>query len=143
MQIEVFNIHKEKDREKYYPILCKWWVDWKWPPVHWHYLSTTGVMIKSGDEYLCAGWMYQTDSLMCVSDFFISTREKIDRQLRKDALKLVIKSIEGISKNKGFKTVYTSVKNRSLIKTLIELDYGKDSTTGKGDEDMTVFIKKI
>jgi len=144
LEFEVFNIHKPDQRDKYYPIVEKWWKDWKWPPIGYEFLSTVGVIVKHNDKYVCAGWLYQTDSLMCVSDFFISSKDRgLDKIIRKEAIKELLLKIEAIAKNMGFRSVYTSVKNPNLIKTMLELDYGKDSTDGKGDQDMTVFIKKI
>ncbi len=140
---EIFNVHLEDHRDKYVPIVHKWWKDWGWPPIDPNMLSTIGVMVKYNNEYICAGWIYQTDSLMCVSDFFISAKKKFTRNIRKESIKSLIAKLEELGKKLGFKAVYTSVRSQSLIKILLELDYGKESKTGIGDKNMTVFIKTI
>tara|TARA_R100001530_G_C4310211_1_gene152812 strand:+ start:618 stop:1049 length:432 start_codon:yes stop_codon:yes gene_type:complete len=143
MEIEFFNVHNNEGKEKYYPIVSKWWEEWKWPSISPEFLSTTGAIIKHEDEYICAAWLYQTDSLMCVVDFFISVKKKFSGNLKKDSLKLLINKLEELAQSNGFKAVYTSVKSQPLINLLLELDYGKDSATEKGDINMTVFIKLI
>lgn len=143
MRFEIFNIHNPEDYKKYYPIVKKWWKDWDWSPIEKEFLSTTGVIVKNQDEYICAGWLYKTDSLMSVIDFFISSKKKYSGNLRKKALKFLIEQLERLAKKQGFIAVYTSIKNNSLINTMLSMGYGKDSVDGQGDRDMTVFIKLI
>lgn len=143
-EFELFNVHLEEHREKYFPIVATWWTDWNWPVVNPSILSTLGVIVKLNDEYICAGWLYQTDSLMCVIDFFISSKKKFaDKEIRKKSLEQLIIKLEEIAKSLGFIAVYTSVRNPNLIHTLEKLEYGKDTATGTGDKNMTIFIKNI
>jgi len=142
LKAEWFNINDDNDFDKYYPLVSKWWQDWKWQPIDPIMLPQNGIVIKDceSNEYICAGWLWITDSAMCVIDLIISNRSYKNKEFRKQAFVELIKTLETIAKKLQFKAIFTTTKRKSLINTFEFLDYAKD---GKKDESMTVFIKKI
>jgi len=129
--------------EYYYPIICNWWKEWNWPPVNPRCLPDDGIIIDEEGENICAGWLWLTNSSMCVVDLIVTAKKKFAGNLRKEALDYLIINLEQLATFRGFKEVFTCARNPYLIKKLLNLDYGKDSKTGQGDDNVTVFIKKI
>lgn len=142
LKAEWFNINVDEHFNKYYPLVFKWWQDWKWQPIDPIMLPQNGIIIKDteSNEYICAGWLWVTDSAMCVIDLIISNRAYKNKELRKQGFIELIKTLEVMAKKLEFKAIFTTTKHDSLIKSFETLDYAKD---GKKDENMTVFIKKI
>jgi len=142
LKAEWFNINDDSDFDKYYPLVFKWWQDWKWQPINPIMLPQNGIIIKDteNNQYICAGWLWITDSAMCIIDLIISNRNYKNKQLKKQAFIELIKNLETIARKLEFKAIFTTTKHDSLIKSFESLDYAKD---GKKDQNMTVFIKKI
>ncbi len=139
-KIHLFNLRKKEDSDFYYPIITKWWEDWKWDcPVMIKSLPETGVMISNNGIFICCGFLYRTDSKICIIGWIISSRDKKYRQLRKDSIELLIITLEELGKKMGFISVFMPAKDLSLIKRLEKHGYNKD----KADLNMTNFIKDI
>ena len=54
---------KESDYDN---ILCGWWTDWRWTPPSRDFLPDNGkggFIVYDGDIPVCAGFMYDTNSL--------------------------------------------------------------------------------
>jgi hypothetical protein len=62
MNFEVFDIKKDK---KFYPIISKWWEEWKMPVLDIRFLPDNGIMVKDGERFMCAGWFYKTEVPIC------------------------------------------------------------------------------
>tara|TARA_R100000231_G_scaffold35649_1_gene31552 strand:+ start:27409 stop:27819 length:411 start_codon:yes stop_codon:yes gene_type:complete len=112
-----FNVIPLKDTD-YEKILCKWWKDWRWSPPSKDFLPQNGMggfMVYDGDIPICAGFMYVTNSKAVWCDWIISNLEYKDRQNRKEALELLIKTISDEAKKEGAKYVYALIKNKPLV----------------------------
>lgn len=99
----------------YKAVLCKWWKDWRWAAPAFDMLPRTGVIISIDGEDICAGFLYQTDSKMAWVEYIISNFEYKDRENRKKAIEFLINVLSELAKDNGFKYLYTSLKNKSLI----------------------------
>jgi len=136
LKVETFNLHTTGDYMKYYPIVSKWWADWKFAQVHYTHLSTTGIIINSDLGYICAGWLYKTDSGMCHLGWFISNREKQDKALRKEAIELLLNSLEETAKTYGYGLIKISTSGNNICNKIENLGYFKE-------ENVISFLKKI
>ena len=84
---------KEGDYEN---ILCNWWKEWRWTPPSKDFLPENGMggfIVYDGETPICAGFMYITNSQATWCDWIISNLKYKDRQKRKEALELLVKTI--------------------------------------------------
>tara|TARA_Y100001938_G_C8057382_1_gene415221 strand:+ start:465 stop:875 length:411 start_codon:yes stop_codon:yes gene_type:complete len=122
MQLNIIPL-KETD---YKDILCGWWEDWRWRPPLKDFLPEDGMggfIVYDGDIPVCAGFMYTTNSKAVWCDWIISNIRYKDRQKRKEALELLIKTISDKAELLGMKYIYALIKNKPLIKTYEKLGF--------------------
>jgi len=122
MQLNIIPL-KETD---YKDILCGWWEDWRWTPPLKDFLPEDGMggfIVYDGDIPVCAGFMYTTNSKAVWCDWIISNIRYKDRQKRKEALELLIKTISDKAELLGMKYIYALIKNKPLIKTYEKLGF--------------------
>jgi hypothetical protein len=116
-------------KETDYEILCGWWKSWRWIAPPRNFLPENGcggLMVEKNGINVVAGFIYFTNSAICWSEFIVSNFEYKDKD-RKEAIKILIKELNTIAKDKGFKYMYTVVKNKSLEKTYQEMGYSNGS----------------
>ena len=124
----------------YENILCKWWKDWRWTPPSKDFLPDNGEggwIVYDNDMPVCAGFMYLTNSKAVWCDWIISNFEYKDRQKRKEALELLVKTISDKAESLGKKYVYALIKNKPLINTYVKCGFME------GSSYTTEMIKKI
>lgn len=112
----------------YEDTLIEWWEQWNWEAPMKDFLPDNGkggVIVYDGDIPICAGFMYITNSKVAWVDWIISNKKYRIKEKRKEAIRLLIKSLEEISKYSGSKYGYALIKNQSLIKTYEELGWSK------------------
>lgn len=117
--------------------LVKWWNDWKWAAPSKDFLPEDGIgglMVSKGDNDICAGFIYFTNSKAAWCEFVISNKEYKEKD-RGDAIKVLLESLSAISKERGVKYVYSSLKSNSLIEKYKECGYVQ------GDTGCTELIK--
>lgn len=124
--MEVRNlIHSDYDE-----ILVKWWKDWRWVAPSRDFLpddGNGGLIVYDGDVPVCAGYMYITNSKTGICEFIVSNFHYKDKEKRKEALSLLIHTIDSVLKNVGCKYSYSVLKNKSLINTYKEIGYQEGS----------------
>ncbi len=104
------------DLTKDYAIIQEWWkLHGSFAPKPQH-LSSTGLIIEA-DNPLCAGWLYNTDSKICVFEFVVSN-PNVDKHLRDAALTLLIEEIKKLASDRGYELIYSSVKGIKYIARL-------------------------
>ena len=104
------------DFDKDYGIIKEWWkLHGSFAPKPQH-LSATGLIIEA-DIPLCAGWLYNTDSKICVFEFVVSN-PNADKHSRDAALTLLIEEIKKLASNRGYELIYSSVKGMKYINRL-------------------------
>jgi len=100
-----------------YDILTLWWNAHDSFPPDPEYLSSTGIVVEVQGKPVCAGFLYDTDSKMCVFEFVVSnpTAKKRDRH---NALNHLIKMIQGIAKERKYRMIYTSISIEAYVRKL-------------------------
>jgi len=110
-----------------YPELCIWWKWWRFaaPPIE--LLPDNGcggIMISKDGVDVCAGFLYYTNSALCWIEFIISN-PKYKEKDRGKAIQYLINELSGMAKAQGFKGIFTSVKNQSLLTHYEQCGYKK------------------
>ena len=119
---------RELNDSDYEDILVGWWKDWGWQPPQKDFLPDDGkggIIVYDDDVPICAGYMYLTNSRVGWVDWIISNRNYTNKELRKDALELLVSRLTDICGVAGCKYVYALIKNQSLINTYVNLGYIK------------------
>jgi hypothetical protein len=128
-----FNIRPLNETD-YDTILVGWWKDWGWEPPQRDFLPDDGkggIIVFEGEEPICAGFIYTTNSKVAWVDWIISNKEYRGGN-RKEAISLLVNKLTNICRNTGHKYSYALIKNKSLIGTYEELGYIKgDEYTGE------------
>ena len=126
---------RELNDSDYEDILVGWWKDWGWQPPQKDFLPDDGkggIIVYDDDVPICAGYMYLTNSRVGWVDWIISNRNYTNKELRKDALELLVSRLTDICGVAGCKYVYALIKNQSLMNTYVNLGYIKgDSYTSE------------
>jgi len=119
----------------YEDILVGWWKAWDWEAPVRDFLpenGTGGMIVYDGDEPVCAGFLYITNSKACWVDWIISSRTYRKKPERAQALRMLIESLTNIGKELGYKFAYALIKHPSLIAVYQEMGYIKgDSYTSE------------
>jgi len=126
--------------EDYDNILVGWWADWGWTPPKKDFLpenGTGGLMVMDGDEPICAGFVYITNSKAAWCDWIVSSKTYRKKPTRREALSLLINSLTEVCKNQGYSYVYALIKSKPLIETYKNLGFTQ------GDQYSTEMIKEI
>ena len=115
-----------------YPTLSEWWVAGKFPVPPKDFLPEDGkggLMVHKDDVEICAGYLFFTNSKMAWLEFIVSNHEYKEKD-RKEAICFLINELTHIAKSKGFKIVFTSVKNENLVNRFKECGYviGSENT---------------
>jgi len=117
---------KESDWES----MSSWWKWWRWPEVSKETLPLNGcggIMVCKGDIPIAAGFLYLSNSKVAWLDWIVSNPQyrEVDR---KDALEMLIKSLELVAKLEGYSIIISIARNKSLINIHKKLGYTVDET---------------
>ncbi|MCP1996649.1 hypothetical protein [Flavobacterium sp. HSC-61S13] len=105
-------------QETDYDNLIEWWRYFRFPAPAREFLpenGTCGLIIHKEGIDICAGFIYFTNSKIAWIEFIVSNPEYKDKN-RQEAIKILIRELGVVIKNKGYKAIYTSLKNPNLIK---------------------------
>jgi len=122
----------EKFLPKHYEEVCGWWKSHGWAPISLEALPTTGFIIPD----VCAGFLYSTDSSMCVLEWVISN-PKASKEVRSEGLDDLIDALLKKADSSGFKMVFTSVSHPKLMDRYSEFGFKKT------ESEMTNMIKVL
>ncbi len=122
------NIRKLTESD--YEILADWWRAWKWPPIEKDFLpdnGTGGFVVYKDNVMIVAGFVYITNSKAVLLEWIISNPEykENDRDL---AITCLIKTVEKIIKDWGYKYIFSIGRTKALIDKHKELGYHVDDT---------------
>jgi RimJ/RimL family protein N-acetyltransferase len=115
----------------YDEILVGWWKDWGFTPPSKDFLPDNGAggcMITDGDEFVCAGFLYSTNSKIAWVDWIISNKNYRKKPERSEAISLLVLTLTNIAKNLGNKYAYSLMDNERLIETYKKLGYIKSAS---------------
>ena len=87
-----------------------------------------GFMVYDGKVPICAGFMYVTNSKAAWCDWIISNLKYKDRQKRKEALELLVKTISDEAEALGKKYIYALIKNKPLIDVYKKVGFKEGDT---------------
>lgn len=117
--------------EEDYPVLCRWWSWFRFPPPPQDCLpgnGTSGIMVMKDGVNICAGFIYFTNSKLCWLEFIVSNPDYREKD-RVEAIQFLINELAGIAQRKGFKGVFSSIKNKNLIKHYEACNFQKNENT--------------
>lgn len=97
-------------------VLARWWDAHSWPVIPHDALPSTG-MIACAEEPVCAAFLYKTDSSIAWMEWFISDPQAEKRHVS-IGLDMIIEELSAFAKEQGFKTIFTSMHHRGLIRRL-------------------------
>jgi hypothetical protein len=120
------NIRKLTESD--YETLADWWKAWKWPPIEKDFLpdnGTGGFVVYKEDVMIVAGFVYITNSKGVLLEWIISNPEykESDRDL---AITCLIKTVEKIIQEWGYKYIFSIGRTKALIDKHKELGYHVD-----------------
>jgi len=104
-----------------YELLSEWGEFWRFPLPPVDFLPQSdglfnGFMICDDEGLeLCAGFVYETNSKVCWMEYIISNPNMRNKDLRTKSISLLIHFLCESSKQKGYKYMFTTVKNKNLI----------------------------
>lgn len=105
------------DFNKDYGTISTWWERHGSHTPKKEHLSKTGIIVEIDSTPICAGFLYNTDSKICVFEFVVSNPDA-DKQDRKLALELLIKKIKNKAIKRGYSLIYTSINIPAYIAKL-------------------------
>jgi len=128
-------LHVRKlNSQDYDEILVKWWKDWRWTPPPAEFLPDNGeggLMVCDEDYPVAAGFLYVTNSSVAWMEFIVSNIEYKHKENRKQAIKLLILTLEELAKISGKKYIYSTLKNESLINSYLECGFSKGTSNSQ------------
>lgn len=123
----IFNVRPLTDSD-YDSILVPWWKDWGWEPPTRDFLPDNGrggIIVLDGQEPVCAGFLYVTNSKVAWVDWIISSKTYRKKPQRSEAIGFLIETLTNICKDMGHKYTYALIKHPGLIETYKKLGYIK------------------
>lgn len=115
--------------------LLNWWTDWGWKAPEKDFLPNNGeggLIVYDGEEPICAGFIYMTNSSVAWVDWIISNKQYRKKPHRKEALIELVKALTNVAKDAGSKYSYALIKSKGLIEIYESLQYTKgDSYTSE------------
>jgi hypothetical protein len=131
MAIEIRAL-TESDYEE---TLLGWWKDWGWTAPPKDMLpqdGTGGFMVLDGDEPVCAGFMYATNSYVFWVDWIVSSKTYRKKPERQQCISLLLQNLTEAAKNAGAKYSYALIKHKGLSGSYEKIGYRKaDSYTSE------------
>lgn len=115
-------------QESDWETLSSWWKWWRWPEMNKDLLplnGTGGLMIYKGDIPIAAGFLYLTNSKATWLDWIVSNPEYRSKD-RKEAIELLISSLEAVAYQQGYSIVISIARNKGLIESHKKLGYTVD-----------------
>ena len=99
------ELSKRSYKEDDYSILAKWCKAWGYKTIPKAFLSSKGTIIEVEKAPAVMGWLFETDSKMCMIRWVISDKEihKVDRHRAVDAL---LESFHADCEALGFKYIF-------------------------------------
>tara|TARA_R110002012_G_scaffold75561_2_gene190882 strand:- start:117 stop:527 length:411 start_codon:yes stop_codon:yes gene_type:complete len=121
------NIRRLTDND--WVALRSWWDAWPdWQAPAKEYLPDDGrggFMVEKGDTLIVAGFLYLTNSKGVLLEWIVSNPEYREDD-RKQALELLINGAENVSKDLGYKYMFSIGRNKNLMDTHEKLGWNVD-----------------
>lgn len=108
--------------------LVSWWKWWRWPVLPKEFLpedGTGGIMIEKNNIPIVAGFLYETNSKVIILEWIVSN-PKYKEEDRKQAIELLVTEAEKITKELGYKYMFSVGRSKHLIETHKKLGWSVD-----------------
>lgn len=115
-------------QEEDWDTLQSWWKLWKWPEMNKDLLPFNGcggLMVYKDDVLITAGFLYLSNSKVAWLDWIISSPSYKEKD-RREALELLISSLEEVGKQQGYDIIISIARHKGLINTHKKLGYTID-----------------
>jgi len=117
-------------RESDWETLVGWWSSWEewktYPPKEMLPMNGIGgLIVESEEQPIIAGFLYLTNSKIAWLEWIISDKNYRNEN-KKEALELLISSLESIAKNTGAEMIFSVGKNKSVLNAHKRLGYTID-----------------
>lgn len=125
MELNVRGI-KESDWET----MQEWWNKWGWPQMSKDLLPLDGcggVIVCKGDQPIMVGFLYLTNSKVAWLEWIVSNPDYREDD-RKEALELLINTLENVAISQGYEIILSIGRNKGLIETHKKLGYTVDDS---------------
>jgi len=110
MKIEFVNEHN-------YGMLVEWYKGWDLPITPFSYIPRNSIIVDT----VCAGFVYQLDNTsMWWIEGVVSNPSVVDKELKKQALTVLIKSLEDVVKANDGELIMTSTPRETLSSLFVE-----------------------
>lgn len=117
-----------------YPLVCEWWRGHGQEPIALSILPPTGAFVTANGERIAIAWLYRTDSPICWIEWFLRDPAKqFD-----GAIESLVNYLMTTARRQGFRLVYCSVKNDSLVRRLRSLGFEVSE-----DKTMTNLLRRL
>lgn len=113
-----------------YEEVCGWWRDHKWDPAPLAVLPPTGIIVSDNGTNICAGWLYTTGTALGHFEWIVANPNAGLKQ-RYNGIRSLTKAITEMAEGVGLSAIFTSVRQKGLIKMLQKYGFGVT------DNDMT------
>jgi len=105
--------------ESDYEQLKEWWHEWGWvDPPTLDLLPENGkggIMISQDGVNICAGFIYEVSNANIAWFTFPISNKILNKKLRGTALEFMVLGVIEICKQKGYKYIYSNLRNPSMI----------------------------
>lgn len=115
-------------QESDWETLQSWWNAWKWPVMNKDLLPLDGcggLVVYKNNTVIAAGFLYLSNSKVAWLDWIISNADYKEKD-RREALELLILSLEDVAKQQGYSIIISIARHRGLINTHKKLGYTVD-----------------
>jgi len=125
-----------------YPELSDWWDFWRWgnskPSIDLLDNLKYGLMVSSGFENICAGFVYFTNaSSYGLIEYIVSNPKIKDKKVRNQSQIYLISCLKEFGKKNGMKVVISYLINDNLINKYLETGFVV------GDKNTTAMVCKL
>tara|TARA_R100000544_G_scaffold36890_1_gene26237 strand:+ start:284 stop:691 length:408 start_codon:yes stop_codon:yes gene_type:complete len=99
-------------------ILVGWWEAYGFSAPAKEFLPDNargGIMVYDGERPVCAGFIYETNSLTAWSEWIISDKTYKGKD-RGNSISLLLQSLEELARDKGFKFIFANNNNKALVR---------------------------
>ena len=108
-----------------YETICKWWKWWRWPVIPKEILpddGKSGFMIEKNNIPIVCGFVYLTNSNVVLLEWIVSNPKYKDED-RKEAIKLLINSVENLCISMDARLIFSVSRSKHLMKIHEELGW--------------------
>ena len=109
-------------------MIADWWKGHGWPPIEYDKLPKIGIIVENNKNPLVAGFLYMTDTNMCMPHWIVANPEISLKEL-KPAMKTLFDAFEREALRADKPILWTSCGTRSVIAQFKRAGYNVGDST--------------